>query len=953
MEHLEITKQIKRESFPFLARFSTSPSPHFLPLRERDTLNNFHRNVHRGNPYVVLLAFCLFAVVSTNAYTQKVVTHPKDQTVVEGDPASFSITATGGTAYSWEVSVPGVKGWVPLTDEKPFSGSKTNELTIESTKITMNGYRFHCVVSSRTSSDTSDDALLTVKEKGEEAKPVQVNWTDLKANGVNGVETTTSLTLDFNIDLRGVLTTDHIEVIGATKGSMNTKTGLSYHLGISNITVNNGQTITVKITSPKGYEIAPESRIVAVSVYQGPMRTVTIGAQVGTVEEGIGGSVTFPVTTANMPNGTYNIGYGWNTAGIFSELLVINNNKGALTINVQPSVSAGTYPLTITTDPHNIKSNEFYLEVSPYINSVCEIGTTKYANLEDALAAVQSGQTIRLLNDIYHWPISISGKSITFNLNGYDLDLHCFAMDGPPPYGLEVTNGGQVNVTGSGALNVYGTDIGVSVTGNSKATVHYVHAHGCGVYASGAGSEVTVNNIFYYTHAVHVEGGAKVTVEEGISAYESSNDYILVGTTDLRRGDYTIPTTKSGYLTYTDKTSTVWVREWESSGLRYVEWVGLTANGTNGSVTTTELTLNFDILEDIHSSLHDITTLTAADITVTGATKGALTGTGMTRKLAISNITVANGQDVTVTVNNPNDYSIGIFVNDSWISPASRSVPVFVAPTVVKSVTVDAQTNSVTTGTAGAVTFPVKTENIANGAYPVTLTGAPAGITATNLTITNNAGTLTLNVAASVDANSYPMTITIDGTKSGNFYLIVNAPEPTPPTFTGPTELKVTKGYETTSVGPYSISGTPTPDITKTSGHEAFTWNNSLRRLVIAAGLSVGVYEVELTASNGYIPPTSATETTKNSDATLIFTLTVTEYTGNFILESNSLKAWTNNGVVYVNGLTPGKPWSLYSVTGVLIYKGIAKSETENYPSLQSRGIYIITHENKTTKVIH
>jgi hypothetical protein len=49
----------------------------------------------------------------------------------------------------------------------------------------------------------------------------------------------------------------------------------------------------------------------------------------------------------------------------------------------------------------------------------------------------------------------------------------------------------------------------------------------------------------------------------------------------------------------------------------------------------------------------DPTTLTADDITVTGATKGALSGTGTTRTLAISNITVANGETVSVAITSP------------------------------------------------------------------------------------------------------------------------------------------------------------------------------------------------------------------------------------------------------------------------------------------------------------
>lgn len=72
-------------------------------------------------------------------------------------------------------------------------------------------------------------------------------------------------------------------------------------------------------------------------------------------------------------------------------------------------------------------------------------------------------------------------------------------------------------------------------------------------------------------------------------------------------------------------------------------------DGTSGSEDTTGLLLTFDV---------DPATLTADNITVTGAAKGALTGTGTTRTIAISNITVADGAAVSVAVTSPTGYSI-------------------------------------------------------------------------------------------------------------------------------------------------------------------------------------------------------------------------------------------------------------------------------------------------------
>jgi uncharacterized protein (TIGR02145 family) len=80
-----------------------------------------------------------------------------------------------------------------------------------------------------------------------------------------------------------------------------------------------------------------------------------------------------------------------------------------------------------------------------------------------------------------------------------------------------------------------------------------------------------------------------------------------------------------------------------------ITFANLTANGTPWSETTTVLTLTFD---DV------LTGLTGSNITVTGATEGTLTGSGTTRTLLISGITVANGGNVTVAISNPTDFII-------------------------------------------------------------------------------------------------------------------------------------------------------------------------------------------------------------------------------------------------------------------------------------------------------
>ena len=88
--------------------------------------------------------------------------------------------------------------------------------------------------------------------------------------------------------------------------------------------------------------------------------------------------------------------------------------------------------------------------------------------------------------------------------------------------------------------------------------------------------------------------------------------------------------------------------DWPSilaGALNEIAFSSAVANGSTGSVTSTEVVLTFD---------EDPTGLADTDITVTDATKGALSGTGTTRTLAISDITVANGETINIAIANNN-----------------------------------------------------------------------------------------------------------------------------------------------------------------------------------------------------------------------------------------------------------------------------------------------------------
>ena len=89
-------------------------------------------------------------------------------------------------------------------------------------------------------------------------------------------------------------------------------------------------------------------------------------------------------------------------------------------------------------------------------------------------------------------------------------------------------------------------------------------------------------------------------------------------------------------------------------------------------------------------------------------------------------------------------------------------------------------------------------------------------------------------------------------------------------------------------------------------------------------------------------------------------TITATSYdptTSNEQLTMNNeqLRALTQKGVLYVSGLTAGKPCYIYNLFGQLIYTGISSHnvETQCIASLPGRGVYIIVSESQTVKTIY
>ena len=96
---------------------------------------------------------------STEITTPSISMQPTNQTVTEGNLATFAVTASDVQSYQWQQSTDSGSNWTAINDATEAS------YTINSTTTDMSGYQYRCIVKSASGvSVTSDVATLTVTE---------------------------------------------------------------------------------------------------------------------------------------------------------------------------------------------------------------------------------------------------------------------------------------------------------------------------------------------------------------------------------------------------------------------------------------------------------------------------------------------------------------------------------------------------------------------------------------------------------------------------------------------------------------------------------------------------------------------------------------------------------------------------------------------------------------------
>ncbi|MEL7608345.1 MAG: hypothetical protein AAGU74_02445 [Bacillota bacterium] len=238
---------------------------------------------------------------------------------------------------------------------------------------------------------------------------------------------------------------------------------------------------------------------------------------------------------------------------------------------------------------------------------VCEIvGGAQYMTLDAALSAAADGDTIRLLAVVDHSAgIFLNAKALTFDLNGYDLNV-----DTTSAYGLQL-NHGTLALTGAGSFNVTGATFGVYAESGSTATVTNATAAGNGTGAAASGSSITVTNdvrsggvgVEAYGEGASVHVGGNINAS-GIGAFAylagagtasvrvdgiiTAGTYVRVQdeTKDGSPASRTVPTLLAGYHTYSSGNNIVYVKTLPLAVVTNAV-TNLTASGAtlNGEVT--------------------------------------------------------------------------------------------------------------------------------------------------------------------------------------------------------------------------------------------------------------------------------------------------------------------------------------------------------------------------------
>lgn len=301
------------------------------------------------------------------------------------------------------------------------------------------------------------------------------------------------------------------------------------------------------------------------------------------------------------------------------------------------------------------------------------------------------------------------------------------------------------SVTGNGTINTANLNSGgVVLSANVNSVVKKPEVEGTPIIDALFESLTVTNTASGTNNYIQLTAVFDKGINEGLTASDFNvRNATLMSVTGsgktyvLNISNVTAKTGESVYVTvqktgYNIKTAT---RSVNLSGAA-IEFKNLTANGSSTAQTTT-LTITFD---------KAVPGLTAGDFTVTGATRGTLSGTGPVYYLTLTNITVDDRKEVNVKVSKTN----------YLFTPDNKNVVVYnPSPSLINLTHNGSETASTTQFT---ITFNREIPGLSSSDFTISAAnGSTSGITRGTLTQdTNNKSVyyLTASFGSSISDNS-------------------------------------------------------------------------------------------------------------------------------------------------------------------------------------------------------
>ncbi|MCL2153092.1 MAG: S-layer homology domain-containing protein [Oscillospiraceae bacterium] len=208
-------------------------------------------------------------------------------------------------------------------------------------------------------------------------------------------------------------------------------------------------------SDPLASSVAPIPTTIALTVKAAPIKTVTVGPQIGVLTEGTAGSAEFTVSTTNIATGS-SIELIGAPSGITLETITTTGDSTVITVSTTAMVMANIYSLTITIDGTTSNSFDLYV-TTPSSISVTSIEVTGAGG---ATAITTNGGTLQMLavvvpsaatNPAVTWSVINGTGSATISASGLLLAtgngtvvVKAAANDGSRVYGeLEILISGQ------------------------------------------------------------------------------------------------------------------------------------------------------------------------------------------------------------------------------------------------------------------------------------------------------------------------------------------------------------------------------------------------------------------------------------------------------------------------------------------------------------------------------